>query len=239
MLWGCSRSPEAELARSEAAWAKAFARQDEARAKAGLPALTEVKKALRHKFRGLLGGELVVDAFGEKVGVNIFDEKGQIFYKSAALSPRNQSQHAYGADFGVPVSLRAEWRVDGPEVNGVIQNPIYADVTQPGYVGGIVIGNYTAVVAERVSEVLLNDLRMKGGGFRLKIRLHDEGLLVGWDIARRVGYDPKMSERGVHFSEEYFNVEGDFHPARIYGGKVVTPGWYIHPRTKERIETDF
>ena len=235
MLWGCSRSPEAELARSEAAWAKAFARQDEARAKAGLPALTEVKKALRYKFRGLLGGELVVDAFGRKEGVNIFDETGQIFFKRAALSPRNQSQHAYGADFGVPVSLRAEWRVDGPEVNGVIQNPIYADMTQwdERYAGGIVIGNYTAVVAERVSEVLLNDLRMKGGGFRLKIRLHDEGLLVGWDL-----FTNDFGPRGgpdIHIK----HVEGDFREAYIFNGQVIRKGWYIHPRTKERIETDF
>jgi hypothetical protein len=233
MLWGCSRSPEAELARSEAAWGKAFARQDEARAKAGLPALTEVKKALRHKFRGLLGGELVVDAFGEKVGVNIFDEKGQIFYKSAALSPRNQSQHAYGADFGVPVSLRAEWRDRYWNIFDENVPPRPKDIVPGAYWGGTILGNYTAVVAERVSEVLLNDLRMKGGGFRLKIRLHDEGLLVGWDL-----FTNDFGPRGgpdIHIK----HVEGDFREAYIFNGQVIRKGWYIHPRTKERIETDF
>ncbi len=238
MLWGCSRSPEAELAEREAAWAKAFARQDEARAKAGLPALSEVEKALRYKFRELQGGELVVDAFGEKLGVNIFDESGQIFFKRASLSPKNNSKHSYGADFGVPVSLRAEWR-DRYATDPVNDPPPPADWVTDSYYGGTILGNYTVQVAERVSEALLNELRTNGGGFRLKIRLHDEGLLVGWDIARRLGYDQRQSERGVHFPEEYFNVEGDFHPAKIYNGKVVIPGWYIHPRTKERIETEF
>jgi hypothetical protein len=237
LLMGCTRSPQSK----EEQWQKQFALQDEQRAKAGLPPLSDAQKALRYKFRGLSGGELVVDGFGEKEGVNIFDENEQMVFKRASVSPRNRSNSSYGSGFGVPITLRAEWRKDGPEVNGVIQNYIQPDMTKRDerYKGGIIVGSFTTTVAERVSDALLNELRTNGGGFRLKIRLHDEGILVGWDIARRPGFDQKRSDNGVHFPEEYSMVEGDFHPAKIINGEVITPGWYIHPRTKERIETDF
>jgi hypothetical protein len=239
ILMGCKRplTPQER----EDGWQKQFALQDEKRAKAGLPPLSEKQRALRYKFRGLNGGELIVDAFGEKEAVNIFDEHDQLVDASASFSPTNVNMSSYGAEFGVPILLRAEWRVDGPEVNGVIQNRIEPDITKRDerYMGGIVIGNYTTKVAERVSEALLNEYRTNGGGFRLKIRLHDEGLLVGWDIARRPGFDPEKSKKGWHFPEKYFMVEGDFHHAIIHNGQVMEPGWYIHPRTKQRIETDF
>lgn len=32
---------------------------------------------------------------------------------------------------------------------------------------------------------------------------------------------------------------GDFREAKIYNGIAVRKGWYIHPRTGERIEADF
>jgi hypothetical protein len=238
ILMGCKHplSPQEQ----EDRWQKQFALQDEQRTKSGLPPLSEKQRALRYKFRGLNGGELIVDAFGEKRAVTIFDEHDRLVDARASFSPTNVNMSSYGAEFGVPMSLRAEWRVDGPEVDGVIQNPIRFDEKRGrGYTGGIMVGNYTTKVAERVSEALLNEYRTNGGGFRLKIRLHDEGLLVGWDIARRPGFDPEKSKKGWHFPEKYFMVEGDFHHAIIHNGKVIEPGWYIHPRTKQQIETDF
>jgi hypothetical protein len=227
---GCSSANE---------WERRLAKEEAQRAKRGLAPFTEREKALRYKFRDLNGGELLVDAFGEKNGVDIYDETGRRFFGSAIAGPRNRSRLSFGAQFGVPVTLRATW---WDRIYTVLDEnlPIRpANLPREAYWGRNLIGDYTVAVADRVSEGLLQELRTNGGGFRLLIRLHDEGLLVGWDIARRPGFDQKKFDAGWHFPEEYSYMEGDFHPARINNGKVVTPGWYIHPRTKERIETDF
>jgi hypothetical protein len=186
--------------------------------------LSAEDKALAHKFRGLDGGELFVDAFGQKEGVNIFDETGKLFYKSATLSARNNSKHSYGARFGVPKTLRAEWR------DRYLSSTDPYEPPPPGhdgasYYGGKILGNYTVPVASRIPDDLLDAVRQRKGGLRLKIRLHDDGLLIGWDLSRG-------------FNLQYF-AGGDFREADIENGKVVRKGWYIHPKTKERIETDF
>lgn len=208
------------------------ASEDAQRAHAGLPPLTPEQKRLRHKFRGLRGGQLMVDAFGEKEAVTILDEQGRVFYTSATLSIRNQSVHSYGAAFGVPVTLRATWRRQGKVVGGVVQNPIRGTDKYGIYEGGTVVGDYTVPVASRIPDDLLAELRgNKHVGFRLKLRLHDDGLLVGWDLASPV---------------DSIHAGGDFQEARIvYEGDLRNPsrrwlnGWYIHPKTGQTIETDF
>lgn len=194
------------------------------RERSGLPPMTEEQKRMRKKFKGLKGGQLVVDAFGEKEAVTILDENGVRFYSSAILSKRNRSIYAYGSEFGVPIRLRAIWRREGEEINGVIVNPIRMSQQYGIYEGGTVVGDYTVPVAERIPEALLAELRTKGGGFRLKLRLHDDGLLVGWDIKDVL---------------PTYHAGGDFREADIVNGQVVRKGWYIHPKTGERIETDF
>lgn len=181
--------------------------------------------ALRQKFRGMSGGELVVDAFGQKEAVTILDERGRVFFTRGTVSPRNQSAYAYGAEFGVPVTLRVTWRRQGEEVGGVVQKPIQVTSQHGVYEGGIVAGDYTVPVAERIPEDLLEAMRKGVGGFRLKIRIHPDGLLIGWDLSRG-------------FNLQYF-AGGDFREADIENGKVVRPGWYIHPKTGQKIETDF
>lgn len=205
---------------------------DEQRQRAGLPPLTEEQKRMRKKFKGLKGGQLVVDAFGEKEAVTIFHESGRVFYTRGVVSPRNQSIYAYGAEFGVPLSLRAMWRRENAEVNGIVQSPIRITELRGIYEGGTIAGDYTVPVAERIPDDLLAELRRnKYVGFRLKLRLHDDGLLVGWDLASPV---------------DRIHVGGDFQEAHIvYFGdpnnmsRRFEKGWYIHPKTGERIETDF
>ena len=176
----------------------------------------------------------MVDSIGEKIGVNIFNEKGDLIHRSSNTAPAGY-KGSYSAEFGVPIKMRTTWRIDGPEVKGVIQNPVrVTDNYWDGYVGGILVGDYTAPVAERIPEALLNDIpkyRKSGMGFRLKIRLHDEGVLIGWDIANIVD----RVHVGGDFEEAHMIYEGD----RKNPTKRWVNGWYIHPRTKQRIETDF
>jgi hypothetical protein len=203
--------------------------------------LSEEERALKHKFRGLDGGELYVDALTEKAGVNIFDEKGQRFYASASLSFRNNSRYSYGAEFGVPKVLRVEWRDP--------QSEFRAEGPNGTFVGGTILGNHTVPVASRIPDALLDDLRKNGGGFRLKIRLHDDGPLIGWDIQRAYGSAPDGSA--------FHHAGGDFQEARPFIkfadeprafvkpgtnpilARGMAKGWYIHPKTKQKIETDF
>jgi hypothetical protein len=207
------------------------------RAQSGRPPLTENDIARLRKFRNLRGGEKYVDAFKNFRGVEIVDEDGLLFYKGT-IGPKSNSRSSYGSDFGVPRTLRASWRINGPEVDGVIRNPIRTVRDEWGsdrVAGGVIVGDYTVLVAERIPQQLLDDLpyykRQKSMGFRLKLRLHDEGLLVGWDIAN---------------SFERVHVGGDFEEAHVvYSGSLPNQtkshvnGWYNHPRTNERIETDF
>jgi hypothetical protein len=49
---------------------------------------------------------------------------------------------------------------------------------------GVIVGDYTIPVAERIPDETLNDIRTRGGGLRLKFRLKPDGVLFGWDIER-------------------------------------------------------
>jgi hypothetical protein len=164
---------------------------------------------LKYKFRGLQGGELVVDAIGEKIGVNIFDETGQVFYQSAGLSIRNNSKHSYDAHFGVPKTLRAEWRdryassTDRPYV------PPPPGHVGEAYYGGKILGNYTVPVASRIPDEVLDAVRSKKGGFRLKLRLHDDGLLIGWDLESRPSYD-RSNPQSVYYPPAWTHTGGDY-----------------------------
>ena len=187
--------------------------------------LSEEDKALKFKFRDLGGGQLRVDAIDEIQGVTILNEHGQVFFSRATVSLRKNSAHSYGAEFGVPRTLRVLWRKNGPEVDGVIQNPIRMTDVYGIHTGGIVLGDYTVPVASRIPEELLEARREGVGGFRLKIRIHQDGPLIGWDLSRG------------------FNLQdfagGDFREADIENGKVLRKGWYIDPKTRQKIETDF
>jgi hypothetical protein len=205
-------------------------------------ALSAEDEALKRKFRGLEGGELYVDSLVEIKGFNIFDEFGRVFYASAVERPRGNFRGSYSGDFGVPKTLRFVWR------EGEWSSTRAQDDTRPEsdfiranmngtYTGGKIAGDYTVPVAARIPEEVLNDWRQNGGGFRLKIRMHADGPLIGWDIVRARGSAPDGSSQ--------FQVGGDFREAPLIYKRETgcSPcqgkGWFIHPKTKERIETDF
>jgi hypothetical protein len=53
--------------------------------------------------------------------------------------------------------------------------------------GDEVLGDYTIAVASRIPDMVLQDIRARGGGLRLKFRLKPDGVLFGWDIERPGG----------------------------------------------------
>jgi len=185
--------------------------------------------ALKQKFRGLLGGQLRVDSLFYVQGLNIFDEDGYLFFAHAGLTPPDgRITSSYGADFGVPRTLRVEWR-DKIEMES--RGALKRGLPDGAFYGGKTLGNYTVPVASRIPESLLEDRRRNGGGFRLKIRIHPDGPLIGWDLERGVGTGPDGSK--------FHHAGGDFQEAYIYNGKVLRRGWYIHPKTGQRFETDY
>ena len=188
--------------------------------------LSEDDKALAHKFRGITGGELRVDAISKKIGVKIFNERGDAIYSSAALSLKNNSRHTYTARFGVPKFIRVEWLDEYVPIEPSASNPA------GGYVRGKIIGNYTVPVASRFPDDLLDKVRASKGGLRFKIRIHDDGPLIGWDLY--VGVN-QSDYAGGDFREAHMVYEGDpMNPTKRW-----EKGWYIHPKTGQRIETDF
>jgi hypothetical protein len=205
--------------------------EDARRARDGKPPLTPEQRRLRHKFKDLRGGELVVDAFGEKDAVTIFDEQGRVFYTRAVVSPRNRTIRSYGAEFGVPVTLRAMWRREGERVGGVLQNPIRGTGVYGTFSGGKLVGDHIVPVAERIPDELLTEMRKRKLGLRIKLRIHPDGVLLGWDLQGPPGTGPNYGK--------YTMAGGDFQEADIYNGKALRMGWYIHPKTRARIETPF
>lgn len=199
------------------------------RIQAEQPPLSAEDAALRRKFRGLEGGQLRVDSLFDVNGLNIFDEHGWLFFRAASMTPpRGIATASYGAEFGVPKFLRVEWRDKiEMEPDGALKRGLPGDA----FYGGIVLGNYTVPVASRIPEALLEEKRRHGGGFRLKIRIHPDGPLIGWDLGRAPGSGPDGSK--------FHHAGGDFQEAFIYNGKALRKGWYIHPITGERIETDY
>jgi hypothetical protein len=49
---------------------------------------------------------------------------------------------------------------------------------------GTIAGDYTIPIAERIPDALVNQIRLHGGGLRLKFRLKPDGVLFGWDLER-------------------------------------------------------
>ncbi len=191
--------------------------------------LSAEDEQLKRKFQGLQGGQLRVDSLFQVEGLNIFDEDGYLFFAHSRLTPPDgRITSSYGADFGVPKFLRFEWR---DKIEKEPRGALKRGLPDRAYYGGNILGNYTVPVASRIPDALLEDKRRNGGGFRLKIRIHPDGPLIGWDLERGVGTGPDGSK--------FHHAGGDFQEAYIYNGKVLRKGWFIHPKTGQRIETDY
>jgi hypothetical protein len=107
---------------------------------------------------------------------------------------------------------------------------------------GAVVADVTVPIASRIPDEALDAARRFGGGLRLKLRLTPETILVGWDVVHYPDFQGGKRDRfGVLLTGApvYHAVGGDFRQAEIVNGIAVRKGWYIDPKTGQKIETDF
>ena len=198
--------------------------------------------ALKQKFRGVLGGQLRVDSTFETARAVIIDvDNGYLFnIGKGAFRPHADKVSGYGGNSNgdrlpMPKHLRLIRYPEDAKYLGEDKFFIPRYDREP-------ILDVTVPVAERIPQEVLDDLRKNDGGLRLKLRIHPDTLLVGWDIERRPGFDPKSLDHNgniVYVEAVHSLAGGDFREAKIYGGQVVRKGWYIEPKTGKKIETDF
>jgi hypothetical protein len=146
----------------------------------------------QRRFHGI-GVVLVVDAVpgAELKGVVFYDDRPVRIYASSTVAKRNREILALGGA-RVPPTVRVIWRQD--------PKPIWGKDGGIDY-DGMIIGDYTIPVAERIPAEVLDSIRSSGGALRLKFRLKPDGVLFGWDIERPGGGISKFDMPGGDFLE--------------------------------------
>jgi hypothetical protein len=202
---------------------------------------------LKHRFRGVYGAELRVDAtFQVHTAVIINVDTGYLFnIGMGTFSPRSNSVSGYGGSrdgdrLGIPKHLRMIRYPDGAKFLGREKFP---------YFEGTPVVDVTVPIAERIPDEVLDDVRQNGGGLRLKLRIAPETLLVGWDVVRRPGYNPANRDSSgapIFVPAQYSFIGGDFCERQVWEvlvngrfQRIVKKGWYIDLKTGQRIETDY
>ena len=180
--------------------------------------LSAEDKLLAHKFRGLYGIVLRLDADPEKKFTSMVTDKG-----AGTLSSTNVGNQSYTDNSFIPVpkTIRATWRRDDPN------NKIYTGKKGEPWSGGVIIGDFTVPVAERIPDEILDYIRKNGGGLRLKIRLHDKGVAIGWDVEMRLPI-PNLPRdyQGARNYHEFRLAGGDFREDWFNRDtRKMVPGW--------------
>lgn len=140
------------------------------------PRLSEAQKKLQG-----IGLTLVVDAVpgAEMLGTEFFaDGYKYPFYAKSRMVKTNRSIMSFPGRI-VPIEVRVVWRD-----NNISRG--FPDGRSGITYSGTILGDYTIPVASRIPEAVIQNIRAKGGGLRLKFRLKPDGVLFGWDIERSV-----------------------------------------------------
>lgn len=189
--------------------------------------LSPEAQAIQHKFRGIYGGVLYFDSSGyAKEHITMYNEKGH-FWRSELQIGRGGSNSTYTDSLYLPKSIRVEWRTDYKSgTRGKLNSRGRPDGTNLGWEGGTVLGDYTVPLATRIPDEVLDYIRTNGGALRVKIRLKDNGVAVGWDVEHIIPSGQwKPNKLGLGSGVTYRMAGGDFREAQIYNGKVTDPGW--------------
>ena len=213
--------------------------------------LTKEDAELRDKFRDLKGGELFVDASVFLDNTVIYKPNGSTFPGGLGYyGPGNGLKTGFfgdekqGETFAVPKSLRYVRYPSGATVNGDIHTAVAN--RQPPWLGEPAI-DVTVPVASRIPIETLDRVRKYKGVLTLKLRLTPETLLIGWEIKNGRSYPFKMDKNGLKYvTDEDVMKGGDFCERQVrdtpVNGElklVEIKGWYIDPKSGQKIATDF
>ena len=158
-----------------------------------------------------------------KYGIDAFSDSGIRLFGSASLAGGGAASSYAGA--GLPKWVRVTWRE-----GDFIQR--YDPINKSAWTGGKIVGDYKIEVASRIpQDVQTYASQGKGRAIYLQFRIHDEGVLLAWAVEESLpgGGGRRYSMHGGDFKRRQTDANG----------KVTEKGWYIHPKTGQRIETDF
>jgi hypothetical protein len=189
--------------------------------------LSPEDKMLRHKYRGIYGGVLRTDATGyPKQYVTMQTQSGQIWQARPQIS-HFVGNSTFTDSMYIPRTLHVVWRT-GDVRPGRIESknePGSRDYTRAGFEGGTILGDYTVPLATRIPDEILDYIRQNGGALRLKIRLKDDGILIGWDVEKSLPIpNCKPGEVAICTAIHHFFPGGDFREA-YREGRLLNPGW--------------
>jgi hypothetical protein len=209
--------------------------------------------ALAHKFRGLKGGELLVDASFETKGLSF------ILRSSGIRFPGGEGQYSAGRGlaasyfgdekngerFSVPKRLRMLRYPPDAILNERWHYPREDERPLPFLSPPLI--DTSVPVAARIPDEVLDRVRQSKGSLTLKLRLTPETLLIGWEVRLGKSYSFKKDKWGnAYATDEDTLPGGDFRERQVVdvltNGKLQLlekKGWYIDPKTKQRIETDY
>lgn len=206
--------------------------------------LSPEDRAIQYKFRGIQGGVVYIDASGEKKNnITIYNENGKIWKVLRGIFTA-ASQSTYPEILYLPKSIHVIWRSnDATEkkrftettcnrlVSGetLCTNPCRTgcpDYSRLGFEGGTVLGDYTVPLATRIPDEVLDYIRANGGALRVKIRLKDNGVAIGWDVEKRVPIPNLLPNHvGAKNAIQYVMAGGDFRERRYSKALGEDPGW--------------
>ena len=203
------------------------------------PELSDEDKALKYKFRGIFGGELRVDAMIRMPPVALHTPDGRLFnIGHGSFGPGGATISGYGGSaegdrLPMPKYLRMMRFAPGAKFIDYLEKlPVYE---------GPVLLDINVPIATRIPDEVLDRVRQYKGSLSLKLRLTMDTILVGWHVNQGKTYSSwKTDQWGSSYAPDEDEMPGgDFREARIYNGQVVRKGWYIHPKTGQKVETDF
>jgi hypothetical protein len=183
---------------------------------------------LTWRYRGATPGELRTDGIERIYPAAIYKPNGDVVM-SGSFSPAGKTSAYPGREFFPPKSVRfCIYEKDA--ISGAAGRRFSA------YEGKAVL-DVTVECANRIPLALLDTVRQTRGALRLTFRAASWGLMVGWDVGYSEG-------RPGYEIIKYKHAGGDFGDAVYAPGstwdnkKLISPAWYIHPVTKQRVEVD-
>ncbi|WP_265644805.1 hypothetical protein [Verminephrobacter aporrectodeae] len=193
--------------------------------------LTSEDKMLIYKYRGIYGGALYISAVGEdKKNVTMLNQNGMIWNTKLSLGEGGARHSTFTDAMYIPRTLHVTWRTDDAEPR---ENSYGLPDIFRGFEGGTILGDYTVQVASRIPDEVLDFIRKNGSSLlRLKIRLADHAVLVGWDVEE--WYTTKFGRRTFR----YVMPGGDFREPQRENGEVIERGWMIMP-DGQKVEMDW